>query len=218
MPQTNKSWALRATLIVQAASGVGWVIIHSSSGSLTVGCVGPAIGSIRIPVPIIENVGNDDGFLRIHKLADKGITAVSLSYLPMADWLQAIFVGTDMASELGVIVRSEEHLSRARAAVAAAGLDSHQLTERGEVGSDRVAVGTMHFAKGLEFKAVAVMACDDEALPLQSRIDNATDENELREVFETERHLFYVACTRARDHLHISGVKPVPEFLADLES
>ncbi|WP_370515998.1 hypothetical protein [Novosphingobium sp. Gsoil 351] len=40
----------------------------------------------------------------------------------------------------------------------------------------------MHFAKGLEFKAVAVMACDDEALPLQSRVDDATDEDELREV------------------------------------
>lgn len=135
----------------------------------------------------------------------------------VADWLQAIFADTDMASEIGVIVRSEEYLARARAAVTVAGLDSHQLTERGETGSDRVAVGTMHFAKGLEFKAVAVMACDDEALPLQAGIDDATDEDELREVFETERHLFYVACTRARDHLHISGVRPVSEFIADLE-
>jgi hypothetical protein len=135
----------------------------------------------------------------------------------VADWLQATFAHIDMASEIGVIVRSEEHLARARAAVTASGLDSHQLTERSEAGSDRVAVGTMHFAKGLEFKAVAVMACDDEALPLQSRIDDATDEDELREVFETERHLFYVACTRARDHLHISGVRPVSEFIADLE-
>ena len=74
----------------------------------------------------------------------------------------------------------------------------------------------MHFAKGLEFKVVVVMACDDEALPLQSRVDAATDEDELREVFETERHLFYVACTRARDVLAISGVNPVSDFVADL--
>ncbi len=74
----------------------------------------------------------------------------------------------------------------------------------------------MHFAKGLEFKAVAVMACDNEALPLQSRIDEATSEDELREVFDTERHLFYVACTRARDRLHISGVLPTSEFVDDL--
>jgi superfamily I DNA/RNA helicase len=47
-------------------------------------------------------------------------------------------------------------------------------------------------------------------------IDDAMDEEELREVFDTERHLFYVACIRARDRLHISGVRPTSEFLADL--
>jgi len=84
------------------------------------------------------------------------------------------------------------------------------LTERAENFGDRISLGTMHLAKGLEFKAVIVMACDDEALPQQSRVDQATDEDELREVFETERHLFYVACTRARDRLHITGVPPRP--------
>jgi superfamily I DNA/RNA helicase len=74
----------------------------------------------------------------------------------------------------------------------------------------------MHLAKGLEFKVVVVMACDDEALPLQSRIDDATDEDELREVFDTERHLLYVACTRARDRLFVTGLKPLSEFLGDL--
>ena len=29
----------------------------------------------------------------------------------------------------------------------------------------------MHLAKGLEFRAVAVMACDDEVIPLQERIE-----------------------------------------------
>jgi hypothetical protein len=29
----------------------------------------------------------------------------------------------------------------------------------------------MHLAKGLEFRAVAVMACDDEVIPLQSRME-----------------------------------------------
>jgi superfamily I DNA/RNA helicase len=37
----------------------------------------------------------------------------------------------------------------------------------------------MHLAKGLEFKAVAVLACDDEVLPLQSRIEAVADEVEL---------------------------------------
>jgi superfamily I DNA/RNA helicase len=75
----------------------------------------------------------------------------------------------------------------------------------------------MHLAKGLEFRAVAVMACDDEVLPLQSRIETVVDESDLAEVYNTERHLLYVACTRARDYLLITGVDPASEFLADLE-
>ena len=38
---------------------------------------------------------------------------------------------------------------------------------------------------------------------------------DLDEVYETERHLLYVACTRARDRLLVSGVKPGSEFVAD---
>ena len=33
----------------------------------------------------------------------------------------------------------------------------------------------------------------------------------------TERHLLYVACTRARDHLIVTGVAPASEFLDDLQ-
>jgi ATP-dependent exoDNAse (exonuclease V) beta subunit len=60
------------------------------------------------------------------------------------------------------------------------------------------------------------MACDDEVLPLQERIESVTDESDLEEVYETERHLLYVACTRARDHLMVSGVAPASEYLNDL--
>jgi hypothetical protein len=56
-------------------------------------------------------------------------------------------------------------------------------------GDGTVMVGTMHLAKGLEFKAVAVVACDEGVLPLQSRMEAVADETELDEVYETERHL-----------------------------
>jgi len=57
---------------------------------------------------------------------------------------------------------------------------------------------TTHLAKGLEFRAVVVMACDDEVILLQERIETITDDSDLEEVYNTERHLLYVACTRAR--------------------
>ena len=50
----------------------------------------------------------------------------------------------------------------------------------------------MHLAKGLEFRAVVVMACDDEIIPLQKRIEAVTDDADLEEGYNTERHLLYV--------------------------
>jgi superfamily I DNA/RNA helicase len=73
----------------------------------------------------------------------------------------------------------------------------------------------MHLAKGLEFRAVAVMACDDEVVPLQERIESITDNADLEEVYNTERHLLYVARTRARDQLLATGVEPTSKFLND---
>jgi ATP-dependent exoDNAse (exonuclease V) beta subunit len=60
------------------------------------------------------------------------------------------------------------------------------------------------------------MACDEEILPLQSRIASVGDNADLQEIHDTERHLLYVACTRARDHLLITGLEPGSEFLDDL--
>jgi len=76
----------------------------------------------------------------------------------------------------------------------------------------------MPLSKGLEFRAVVVMACDDEVIPLQARIEAVTDDGDLEEVYDTERHLLYVACTRARDHLLVTGVDPASEFLDDLRT
>ena len=76
--------------------------------------------------------------------------------------------------------------------------------------------GTMHLAKGLEFRAVAVMACDAEILPPKERIDLFTEEVDLQEVERTERQLLYVACTRAREALFVSGVGVGSKYLYDL--
>lgn len=120
--------------------------------------------------------------------------------------------------EFGVFVRSAGQLDRAQAAVKASGLVFKVLDEHVETTSGRVSISTMHLAKGLEFRSVVVMACDDEVIPLQERIESVGDDADLQEVYDTERQLLYVACTRARDHLLIAGVAPVSEFLEDLKS
>jgi superfamily I DNA/RNA helicase len=120
--------------------------------------------------------------------------------------------------EFGVFVRSEGQLNRAQAAVKESGLAFKILDEHVETTSGHVSISTMHLAKGLEFRAAAVMACDDEIIPLQERIETVGDDSDLQEVYDTERHLLYVACTRARDHLLITSVEPASEFLDDLRT
>jgi superfamily I DNA/RNA helicase len=119
--------------------------------------------------------------------------------------------------EFGLFVRSTGQLKRAQAAAKNAGMVFKVLDENVETTSGHISIGTMHLAKGLEFRAVAVMACDDEIVPLQERIETVGDDADLQEVYDTERQLLYVACTRARDHLLITSVDPASEFLDDLQ-
>jgi superfamily I DNA/RNA helicase len=51
--------------------------------------------------------------------------------------------------------------------------DSRALYEHDSGPVTGISIGTMHLGKGLEFKAVAVIACDDEVLPLQARVRGA---------------------------------------------
>ncbi|MGB9498556.1 MAG: 3'-5' exonuclease [Dissulfuribacterales bacterium] len=118
--------------------------------------------------------------------------------------------------EIGVFVRSEMELSRSIAAVEKTGIPFKVLDDNVETTSNHISISTMHLAKGLEFRAVVVMACDDEIIPSQKRIETVSDDTDLEEVYNTERHLLYVACTRARDHLLVTSVDPASEFLDDM--
>jgi superfamily I DNA/RNA helicase len=112
----------------------------------------------------------------------------------VAKWLSALkTIENILPHEIGVFVRAPAQLERASKAVQKAGLPFKVLDEQIETISGYASIGTMHLAKGLEFRAVVVMACDDEIIPLQER------------------------CTRARDRLLVTGVKPASEFLDDLQ-
>ena len=128
----------------------------------------------------------------------------------VAQWLYGCQAEGIALHDIGILVRGEEQLSRARSAVKAGGCDPRA--------DDGVHIATMHGAKGLEFRAVAVMACDEDVLPEPARLAAIGDISELETAYETERHLLYVAFTRARDRLLVTGVEPGSEFLDDLQA
>ena len=134
----------------------------------------------------------------------------------VGSWLAELVESGIQPHEIGVFVRSEGEHDRAVAAARQAGIPFRILDEHADTISGHLSMSTMHLAKGLEFRAVAVLACDDEVIPSQDRIEAVGDEADLREIYDTERYLLYVACTRARDHLLVTGVEPASEFLEDL--
>ncbi len=134
----------------------------------------------------------------------------------VGNWIADLHRNGLSPHEIGVFVRSDRQIERATAAVQSARLPYLVLDEQVETISTKVSVSTMHLAKGLEFRAVVVMACDDEVIPSQERIESITDHADLEDVYNTERHLLYVACTRARDQLLITSVAPCSEFLDDI--
>jgi len=134
------------------------------------------------------------------------------------DWLAARSKEGVVPGEIGLFVRSAAQFPRARGALEQAGIPYTVLDEHLATNSATASLCSMHLAKGLEFRAVAVLACDDDVIPLKERIEAIGDESDLEEVYSSERNLLYVACTRARDHLLVSGLKPASEFLDDLKN
>ena len=120
----------------------------------------------------------------------------------ITQWLKQRIKDGVAPNEMAIFVRYTEILERA-AKISTA------------VNSD-ISCDVMQRAKGLEFRSAVVMACDDGIIPSQKRLERYSGDLGVGEIYHTERQLLYVAATRAREHLLITGVKPASEFLNDL--
>jgi hypothetical protein len=165
-----------------------------------------------LPTVLRDSDGLDDERRGIISVFDGPAPEVK-SFPSVADEAESVrkvvatWLGEGIAAhEIGLFVRTPQLVVRARAAI------------DGLAGASEMVTAQMSLAKGLEFRAVVVLACDEGILPLDERVADAADEAELDDIYETERRLLYVACTRAREHLLLTGVTPVSEYLADLEA
>jgi superfamily I DNA/RNA helicase len=132
-------------------------------------------------------------------------------------WLSSLLREGLTPGDIALFARSDALLkARAIRAVEACGIPFTLLKDK-QLTVDGVAIGTMHRAKGLEFKAVGVVACDSEVLPLKSVLDSIQDGGDRDSFVEQERNLLYVACSRARERLLISWTGSGSAFLGRTE-
>ena len=82
-----------------------------------------------------------------------------------------------------------------------------------------VRVTTMHSAKGMEFARLVVVGLNADAVPLPIAVTNEADDPLQHEHdLLRERCLLYVACTRARDQLVLTGSGPPSTLLPQSSS
>jgi hypothetical protein len=164
---------------------------------------------LLLPPRLLEADGGEERRLGVSSVFHGPTPEINLfdseekEILGVCDWLKSCLSDGFEPNTVAVLVRSDAEFPRAQKAIL--------LAEN----SDLI-ISLMHDAKGQEYRAVAVMACDANVIPSENRLLNAPDERSHREVYDTERHLLYVAATRARERLWLSACNPASEFLDDL--
>nr|MDT0660794.1 AAA family ATPase [Micromonospora sp. DSM 115978] len=117
-------------------------------------------------------------------------------------------------SEIGVCTRFRTMLDRVYAALVAAGIPAVRVRDHPATGNTGVRLATMHAMKGLEFRCVAVVGVNARAVPYAREITPiAVDRNQHDGDLLRERCVLFVACTRAREALHVSWTGTPSPFL-----
>src|SRR5690606_3117782 len=145
----------------------------------------------------------------------KVLPRVNVEVEAVRDWLKNLVANGYRPGEIAIFARRKDILEdRVQPAVKNANLESFNLESDDAPPSNRVAVGTFHRCKGLQFRAVAVMGVEDGIVPLESVRTRQPDEAAQRAFVEMERNLLYVACSRARERLMLTGVARPSEFVS----
>jgi superfamily I DNA/RNA helicase len=119
--------------------------------------------------------------------------------------------------EIGVFARQTKLLEMLETRLKRAGIPLYRLSKEEFPHAPAVNLGTMHRAKGLEFKIVFVLDVADEYLPTASVLQNKKDEQLREEFIELERQLLYVSVTRARDAVFLTWAGTPSRFLKQAE-
>lgn len=117
----------------------------------------------------------------------------------VAAWLKPLVGQGYQPRDIGIFGRTEVVVERAQHALDRCGVPWVNLQDDEALAEGAAAVGTMHRAKGLEFKIVVAMGCEHGQLPLAAALSSQVDAADVESAREQERSLLYVSLTRARE-------------------
>jgi len=158
------------------------------------------------------------------RLATNGLVEAVQFLLNLSTWKNLMKGDEKLANNLQrVLGLARIHDASNRNEAARAFFDALALAggvDHFEARAEKIAVMTLHAAKGLEFPVVFILGCEETILPMQLP--------GLKSTVEEERRLFYVGMTRAKEQLYLLRAKRRPlfghvlenqpsRFLADIE-
>lgn len=109
------------------------------------------------------------------------------------------------SSEIAILARSNWLAEKYEQWLTEHGIPAEKMGTHFTLTRDGVSCGTMHRAKGLEFRVVFLVGVSEGLIPPQSRIQKAKDPLAREQMEREERSLLYVAATRARDKLFVTS-------------
>ncbi len=109
------------------------------------------------------------------------------------------------SSEIAVLSRSNWLADHYEQLLSEYGLPAERMDANFNLMREGISCGTMHRAKGLEFRVVILVGISEQNLLPRSRIEATTDLVMREQMEREESSLLYVAATRARDMLVVTS-------------
>ncbi len=133
----------------------------------------------------------------------------------LAQWVSELPSDKIRDSEIGVLAFTNKELKLIKEQFSKAGIKSLKLTsDKADDQKDAgVRLCTMHRAKGLEFKAVAIPFISSVKFPPKWRLDKAIDEADKEDMEVQFKSLLHVAATRAKAFLRVSWSGEPSKFI-----
>ena len=133
----------------------------------------------------------------------------------LVQWLSELPSDKIRDSEIGILAYTNKQVKSVQQHLSKAGVESLILT--GDQADDQTTPGvrlcTMHRAKGLEFKAVAIPFMSNSLFPPKWLLDRTVDDADQEDTEAQLKALLHVAATRAKSFLRVSWAGKLSKFI-----
>ncbi|WP_338932302.1 UvrD-helicase domain-containing protein [Streptomyces netropsis] len=161
-----------------------------------------------------DSLGGYHSLLRGHRPRAEGYGSESAEITALVEQVREWIEQGIRPSEIGICARFNLMLDKAHERLSAAGIPVVKVRDNPGPHDSGVRIATMHAMKGLEFRCVAVLGVTASALPFAREVTPAAvDPLQSESDILRERCLLFVACTRAREALHVSWTGEPSEFM-----